>query len=382
MPQALLGLLGALQLPGDVLTHPEAYADEAGNFDYSKGIPAATNFAASVGGPGAFGAPEENVLNIFAGPRSKTADKVAGQGAVDQAKLMKAENALNFGSDPKATGLTDAQMNEVFASTGWFPGNDMKWRYEIPDVMRIRAGTPDITEGFNKELQDILLYQSKMGLAGSDWRKQARVQAAKTVPSIERQGSFGMFLDHPELFEAYPELAGLQTKVTAAAGKAQQGEFDPATQAITAMGQTKEDIASVLLHEAQHYIQQQEGFANGGNPEWAGQKLAELVPGAQEQLQYPKPYDIYRALMGEVEARQVQNRYELGYLSGTDPRVFGSPAVTHTDLPDAKWFNPDTPYENLIHPMWLEYPQGNLPGGEAELKKRLLAIKMMLGGLN
>ena len=55
-----------------------------------------------------------------------------------------------------------------------------------------------------------------------------------------------------------------------------------------------------------------------------------LAQNPQEQLALPSPHDIYWALMGEVEARNVQQRYELG---------------TAIDMPflEAPWYTQGTP---------------------------------------
>lgn len=367
LPQALLDLFNTIALPGEVMAHPSDYTDMAGNIEPLKMVPAATTAAMTIGAPSTLGKPNPSDLNIFAGPRAKTADlKLLTEASGDAVKLAQANKEMGV------KGLTDQQVQDIYANTGWFPGADNKWKFEIPDNLRIRAGVPD---AFTPYAENFKGAQRDYPTATTDYHHNIAGLRSDPIP---RKGTFEMFLDHPELFKAYPELAAVPTNVIGRKGM-QAGVRDPGDPgAIEAEGFTPSDIASVLLHEAQHYVQEQEGFAGGGNPEWTGQKLAELVPGAADQLNFPAPYDIYRALMGETEARQVQNRYELGYSTGTDPRTLGVPSAIQD-----KYFGYDIPRTKQLNPNWLDNPS-TTPGPEgygstSALLGKLLTLKMALG---
>lgn len=77
-------------------------------------------------------------------------------------------------------------------------------------------------------------------------------------------------LDHPKLFEQYPQLRNVKVKV-ANAGRGNSGSYDPTTNTITINSReigtnANNDIAkNTLIHEIQHNIQQIEGFADGGS---------------------------------------------------------------------------------------------------------------------
>lgn len=155
-----------------------------------------------------------STTNIFAGPTAKTAD---------QAALSQAQELAQSG----------ASRDEILQSTGWAKGSDGKWKFEIDD------------------------------------------SAARPVMSVNRIAAeqdtnrvyLGRVLDHPQLYEAYPELktAGVRYEI------GQPGaSYDEAENMLTLKGPKLTDTqmprTDVLLHEVQHPIQGKEGFARGGNP--------------------------------------------------------------------------------------------------------------------
>ena len=120
---------------------------------------------------------------------------------------------------------------EIRAVTGWFPGKyDGKMRWEIPD----EGATVDkeyLKEFANGERSSITL---------------------------------GRLLDHAALYGAYPEASELDVEYDEflKSGGAFQGDtiyFGPNT--------TR--VGSILLHEVQHWIQEKEGFAKGGDSRMA-----------------------------------------------------------------------------------------------------------------
>lgn len=154
---------------------------------------------------------------IFGGRLAKTAD---------HAMLQKAEEMHAAGADRRA----------IWDQTGWFRGEDGKWRFEIPD---------------DKARMNPNTYGEKM-------------------PTM-RDGRIAGQIWHPELYEAYPDLRnaygvveGTQNKVGGSyspPGVARSGDETINIQAPNAGA-----ARSVGLHELQHAIQEREGFASGGNP--------------------------------------------------------------------------------------------------------------------
>ncbi len=89
------------------------------------------------------------------------------------------------------------------------------------------------------------------------------------------------FLDHDELFKAYPQLRKYPVKIKFDVNDTARGSFNPATNQITinladmrpflegtsVTGKSlKKEIKSTLMHEIQHAVQEIEGFARGSNP--------------------------------------------------------------------------------------------------------------------
>jgi hypothetical protein len=111
-----------------------------------------------------------------------------------------------------------------------------------------------------------------------EWRQEISDVGAKGVythlpPSEERLAQ--MVLEHPELLEAYPDLANIRQfglREPKARGSYEvthiQTEDGPKVlgEALVVRGPDEEALASTALHEMQHAIQRREGFQRGANP--------------------------------------------------------------------------------------------------------------------
>lgn len=231
------------------------------------------------GDPFIGGAAPEVALGVFAGPTAKTAN---------MAKLKKAEGLEKAGQSEE----------QIWKETGWFRGADKKWRFEIDDR------NAKFNRGEHKQVRPM-----------------------------------GEVLEHPELYEAYPNLKDIKTETFSASGQGYHQPTNPAApkqeKIRVPTGNTVFDPAdpvkwptlakrerekgalesqhssrNVALHELQHAIQSREGFASGGDPKV-------LLPLAIEEVKknpalYGKQNDIayekYQRLAGEVEARNVTAR--------------------------------------------------------------------------
>lgn len=217
----------------------------------------------------------------------------------------------------------------IKAATGWERGADGKWRYEMPDVI----------------LRDPKEWVNKKTLTLSD--------------IVEKPND--LFKEYPELFDAYPELKDINVKKGRAKGG---GSYYDNTITLN-VGYIREAIKSgwdtyyktstrllkmSLVHEIQHYIQEKEGFAQGGNSEMIVDKNAldaiekfraekeavakefyAMSPDEQQRRKYEINnryndltkqierlekssrigYDGYKRLAGEVEARNVSARLNM-----------------------------------------------------------------------
>ena len=217
----------------------------------------------------------------------------------------------------------------IKAATGWERGADGKWRYEMPDVV----------------LRDPKEWVNKKTLTLSD--------------IVEKPND--LFKEYPELFDAYPELKDMKILK----GRARSGGVFYNNAITLNLGDIREAIKydldthyklannslkKTLVHEIQHYIQEQEGFAQGGNSEMIIDKNAldaiaklraekdavakefyAMSPEEQQRKKYEINdryndltkqierlekssrigYDVYQRLAGEVEARNVSARLNM-----------------------------------------------------------------------
>jgi len=136
------------------------------------------------------------------------------------------------------TALDEAQLriergdrpDEVLKDTGWYKGEDDRWKFEIDDTAaKLRPFKPDPTSPVGVVLSDVLF--------------------------------------HPWLFKAYPNLRSMPVEFDAVGDFG--GSFDPAgnfIQLTAPSGSTSPATLSSLLHEIQHAVQEVEDFARGGNP--------------------------------------------------------------------------------------------------------------------
>ena len=282
-------------------------------------------------------------LGTFGGPKAKTAN---------MGKLAEALSMERIGFPAKS----------IWEHTKWFRGDDGEWRFEIPDTHA--ELNPHLPKLFGELPPDHVMADSHNPTVFDDAAFTGRPMMLRDV------------LDHPKLRAAYPQFF----QNTEVGGRVQQGvlgSFDPQTGRIDLKSAQPDAALSTLLHEIQHKIQKEEGFARGGNtaefrpsesdirsskfqlkvlddqlrgrglnPESAlrGWRAANGEPGhsywsfdeanlehAQakapdllaayakqaklvEQLNraWDEAPDNYRALAGEVESRNVQQRHSLG----------------------------------------------------------------------
>lgn len=157
-----------------------------------------------------------NALNQMAGEHAKTA-------ALD--KLKQAKAMVEDGRTPE----------DIYKATGWFKGQDGKWRFEIPD--NLEAITLD------KLLND-------------------------------KRAKLGEIYDNPQLFEAYPDLKDVPVRIEEIE-KGFNGFAYADAITISASLRNDNEAKSILVHEIQHLIQKREGFARGGGPKTAREQIRE-----------------------------------------------------------------------------------------------------------
>jgi hypothetical protein len=280
-----------------------------------------TEFIASVAVPTPSGIAKGAALaapmigGMFIGKGARTWDALAAQ----KAKLL-----ADMGTDPRT----------IWQQTGTWKGPDGKWRQEISDQsakLTLGRGSPD------------------------------------EYGAIEAK-TFEGALKHQQLKRAYPELNNVTFQHWP--NESYQGaNFDPSEMIVTMGQKAMEPQRGVALHELQHVIQRNEGFAKGGSP---SNVLDEYYSGINKQLsslakemdslpEFERKFDqakqaefnvlqskyqelmnqklsanaeeAYRRLAGEAEARAVQSRMNM------------TPAQRRATFPEESY---DVPLNELI----------------------------------
>lgn len=243
LAQLAQGVVAPLALPGQVAggllnvkpTVPGMWSDEDESrqqLTNREAMNRAVDLAGTVMG-GAYPAAQPGAVGIFGGRLAKTAD---------QAALAKAEDMAAKG----------ASREQIWNDTGWFQGVDGKWRFEIDDYSA--RLNPNFYSG--------------------------------ELPSVGHHAPVAGDLWHRDLYEAYPDLRKLQSRISS--GEV-SGYYNPETGKIGASAKTPPQAKSILLHELQHAVQRIEGFPGGADPAVTGLKN-------------------YFSDLGEIEARDVQRR--------------------------------------------------------------------------
>lgn len=116
---------------------------------------------------------------------------------------------------------------------------------------------------YRQEISDKLA-----SLIGSDDYETAVMQAYKrnidSGNSVDSEVFLKDVFDHPELFKAYPDLENYKMRILDPESRVYAKKGSDMTMHVRANA-TPEDARSSLLHEAQHHIQENEGFARGGS---------------------------------------------------------------------------------------------------------------------
>ena len=336
----------------------------------------------------------------FAGQSSATADAHA---------LAAAQDRLNAGENAE----------KVRKETGWFKGNDSKWRYEISDAdaklqdraqwtmkidnlraqrdgalkakweaeerrnafLRLRGESPSRISADTKKAPEFkALAKAVKAAEAAAGKAQSAVFSAEIGDSLMTVGDI---LIHPSLFSAYPGIAGLKVEISRdlPAGNA---SYTYETQTIELSEDSSQaQLLSTLLHEIQHGIQHVEGFAMGGGIDtvtnldaetksqvaavekelrqaiklknsgewlWEDSSLEDIIANSAEQKSIKDwainvakggessikdffastPWEQYRRLAGEVEARNTQSRMNM-----TDAERRATPPSQTADVADS-----------------------------------------------
>jgi len=225
--------------------------------------------------------PEGRSFEQFAGRRSFTADR---------AKLARAEEMEAAGELPG--------IIEDF--TGWRRGDDGQWRYEITD-------------------EDAALRED----GWAELERRAGDDGPKGTVHL------GEVISHDRLFAAYPKLRAYPIRVMAFKSRgthAAWGDGEIALAKRLVESGDREKALSSLLHEIQHVIQSDEGFALGAPSSVSAmrestyadalqEEIARLedlgFDGEREMVEMTAARNVYHRSAGEIEARNTQARRKM-----------------------------------------------------------------------
>ena len=288
---------------------------------------------------------------------------VGQQGA---AALDKAEEATTRLDNLGVAREMERQQKDAKAiklATGWERGGDGKWRYEIVDgefdrngelhperralsseeQQELEEASVDLQHAFQKgisinenEMDMVELYV----LGGMERSRAERLSYLedKKYELSRLPKHLDDYLDNEELYQAYPELRNVRI-VEGNRNMVLKGSFgfyDQQDKSITLYSVNQE----TLVHEVQHAIQYIEGFAEGGSPNFlSARRIKNIFNEVTEQIKQLRAegkdaeadalikknrglynaymnhrgeaFRNYKALGGEVEARNVQNRLHM-----------------------------------------------------------------------
>ena len=213
------------------------------------------------------------LFGILAGPKAKTANHAL----------------LNLAKDLEKEGVG---QRDIWAKTGWFQGPDGKWRYEISD----HAAKIDESVPRSK------LYPENLSFGLADVRPLDKT------------------LNHPELYEAYPELRDVPVRGTGFNFDL-RGAYNQENPSMFLQGNTPEKVRSTALHESQHAVQGIEGTAPGGMPAMflsgdfndmkakADSRFSEVLSKVKEDVPGFNYFTVYRALNARASGKTLM-KYE------------------------------------------------------------------------
>lgn len=183
-----------------------------------------------------------------------------------------------------------ASADEIHSATDWFKGKyDGKWRVEVEDNI-------DISNFPFTPYYDVLL-------------KKNLQEGCSYVKYIIKNEAF---------LKLYPEIAELEVQLIYGDGVDVEAEYTPSKKLIFVQHYDLNQIAPYISHEIQHAIQTAEEFARGGSPD-------DYTRDAKGKLRKrTDAHADYMRVAGEIEARDVQARFNYSQSQRKHNKPFGS----------------------------------------------------------
>lgn len=245
-------------------------------------------------------------LGIFAGRGSRE--------AIQEGADLAEEMQKKAGPYDESRKLSEAQRSATDELTKrqqqWFVGADGKPRYEISDKYTQLKGRLGSDTGHAS-----LEYGTKADGLGSE------------SGQFYNLGTLGDVLEHHDLYRAYPHLKNIPVRggdlggAKAAYGSSMTGGPEDGLMFVNTarLGGDVEGVKSAILHEAQHGVQEFEGFARGSSPELSQadlQEWKELAYSSEDYADYGIREMSFDDLKGASQAERVTSYREMAKRSG------------------------------------------------------------------
>lgn len=175
--------------------------------------------------------------------------------------------------------LDGEDAEAIRKETGWFRGADYKWRFEIDDSQTVwhREGDyglqlRDAAYREYKSLMNQMLYGT---LTDEQTKRLQQLDKEYKGAANSRWKVLGDYLEAPELYKQYPDLQTLPVSFEDL-GKGVNGtmsRLDGLLLSDRLRNADSDYLKRTVLHEVQHWIQTEEGFAGGANPKYWAKRL-------------------------------------------------------------------------------------------------------------
>ena len=227
--------------------HPEAdgiYGRDSGNRgDIAYAVKDSNQIKSATDNVGTFSTENDDIQAAMIGVKGARNLDAAEEATTRMDNLSIANDMEKAGKDA----LT------IKMATGWERGADGKWRYEIPDIefKKNSKGEEKIYEGFYRVRGFIIDGQNMQTM-----QYLSKVVDYSMLPTIYQE-----LLDEAEIKIVYNPDSDEK-------GSYEVNSYNNPIFTLN-IGSTDESPKEILVHEIQHFIQDREGFSQGGNPSMA-----------------------------------------------------------------------------------------------------------------
>jgi hypothetical protein len=225
---------------------------------------------------------------IFIGPKSKSWNKASAEAfeKLEKQGMSNKDAYLQTGTFRSPDGLLRQEISDFPAE--YKPGAEFarqteQYNKQLDEAFaasylrhtmdRLGIGVADAKENFREMFgKDVPATAGSLAKAMTAQEASDLYKRLEAMPAPSRsamQSVVGNVYSHPELYQAYPELAQTQFNIRHPKdmGLGTQGYYDGGVSFRDDVGYGMQTGKSLMGHELQHAIQSKEGFALGGNQE-------------------------------------------------------------------------------------------------------------------